>query len=400
MRITTRRYTPIHRKNALRSWVGVPSFMLIAATQVLALPLNKELIQAIGQAQKEHFRTLQQGKGRAVVTIRKEYAGGDEDGPGSGNMLMEFMFKGGKTRTDAYAQHGDGSQGKLRWIWIDTGESELEYNPGEGSAHIMGSGDRGSGGYRKVGHDFHPETFARLRGLTTEEVLLRFLTGADTTDCHLDNNGLLTITAGGTDGPTVQLVLDAKNNYTIVSLDSKAVMDKAGSVNLTTYEAEFSPGAVVPHRIVYENAFQLKGRAAIAEKNRLCTKEHYEVEVVDFHPADVDAMVFELDALGIPPGTRMQDARRGLVYKYKSVDNEEEVLKEILEGPTGGVANPVAEQKAVPESPVSVPLDSGRGHAAPASSVSSRLLWVIGLGVVCILVGGSIVLAMKARHRG
>jgi hypothetical protein len=363
-----------------------------------AAPLTKELIETISKAQREHLSALQQGKGQATVSIQKEYAGGDGPGPGSGRLIVDFMFKGAKTRTDAYVQNPDGTRGELAWKWIDTVETELAYGPGPIGAHITDGGIHGNGGYRKIGHDFHPETFIRVIGLTTEEALRRFQSGAVKSDCHLDGNGLLTVTARGLDGTTVQLVLDSRVDYSIVSLDSKAVMDELGSLNLTKYKAEFSPREGIPRRIVYENAFQLKGQKASTEKNRLCIKEHCEVQITSFDQTEVDARVFELDALNIPPGTRMQDNQRGLLYKYKTMESVEPLLKGILDRPPRGTADQTVPKPPTLPEPVA-PNASIQPQTA-LSGGSARLLWIAGLVIACCIAVGGIALAMRKWRGG
>jgi hypothetical protein len=116
-------------------------------------------------------------------------------------------------------------------------------------------------------------------------------------------------------------VLDANHGYRVVSWLSRTGVSTDPSI-VQSWEADYGGREdCIPQSIICDHNVQWANTAAaVAATVKTIpagrgfagplVKAHREMKITAFDPGEVDAGIFELDALHIPPGTPMYDLRK------------------------------------------------------------------------------------------
>jgi len=133
------------------------------------------------------------------------------------------------------------------------------------------------------------------------------------------------------DSGNVKYVIDTSHGYHLVSYEGS---QKKANGQSHWYKQELKWKKYGPTRYVSEASFEGRWTSSISGSNDVQNKSSLKVkvEIVDFEPnSKIDASEFEIEAMEIPLGTRVEDEITGLTYRYGGEIVTEKELARALE---------------------------------------------------------------------
>ncbi len=385
--------------------LSLAALMVFVCTGVEAAGPDQEreaLIEALGAAHETLGGQIAHGKGVAHVTrVHERVVPGKETVTESDNWIVDFIFKGEKTRADRYVS-ADGARGELDHAHINTGEEKLGYIGGA-NAFVMVGGEQDDD-YRGLGYDFHPETYLRpyRRPLVTR--LKAVLDLSERFGSDLLDTGPLRITAEGRADKSgwknsLSLLLDPNHGFRILDYRWEFQTDEHGSHLSVHYHAEFDPAFsdAYPKRVTRER------RTEYRDPNSIMSGDGYEKLEMEIIELDTVSQVadeeFTLAAFNLPDGTRVADYLRDINYGLGAPDDEL-TLAQLLDGPLSGDASlQVQADSEAQQARDTEPAGAAPVPAAAQPQPGSRT-WIALLGAILTCVALAVlVLLLRRRQR-
>ncbi len=341
-------------------------------------------LEVILRAVEESTKGVFQGEGRATLHIYEEMPDPQviptvrdpETGqwkqvdaePGGHGMvrsderfIIDFAFKGESTRIDRHSIGEDGAPQDLIHSFVDTPDIAFLYRSQPNPVlAIMHHGTSHS--YRRLGHDFHPDTLIRVAESPAFPEHVGFMVKhSRTTSSSYTDEGLYQLQFDGDVydeyAHSTVLLLDPQADYRPVEFTSEDQTDQHGSVFLTRYRArwkEYGDSWYIED-LDYEERDQYKKQTNGVARDRV---EKLAVHVDKFDPTvTIDDRRFSLEEMNVSVGTPVQDTVGGLAYKYKQppfsqADLEKPLKASGLFGEKVAAAQPPPPEET-PESPKS-----------------------------------------------
>jgi len=364
------------------------------------------IIETLSTGYREATDAVQPGRGEALVTIAEVTV--SPDGKREEEVearFVEFAFKGMKTRWQDWGVDGT-KKAKPLSAFIDTGEMVYGYIPGRYAFTMNLS--QGRSLRRKLGDDFHPETFTMLDQSSVAKTLKVMLDQARDVEITLRSDGKLEIISLGElydEGWRAkrEMLLDPQAGFHLIYYHAEALMEPSGGKREVTYRFDYdsSLSAFYPGKVTYELFEEGSGTVTsrtFGDPERTTTKlagdvqRSISVQCLTFEQnAAVADDEFTFEALGVPVGTHVVDHARGISYRYRVAESDEAVLDSLLEGVArrADAPGPSGEDQLAARSAS----DQG-GYAGSESPAGSRRKPLGTLLVAVLSAGGLLALAL------
>jgi hypothetical protein len=251
------------------------------------------------------------GKGSALVASTTSL------GPSENHIaIMDFEFKSAMRRSDMFLATEKGEKGRRENTWAQGNEYAVTYN----SANVKIDQKLTRGFYRKVGYDFHPETFLYLTDHPISFLLEKEVNGPGILSVTKDENGILNLICKYED-PNKRIYhlksFDPSKGYRPVAMHDivEFLKDHRKDIN-DAYTIEWAK---------YDSAWYVKSAKIEAvywsKDSNAPAKMITEVAIQNFEPnVDIDSNDFNIEGLGVPKGTTVVDKIKNREYKYQEAN--------------------------------------------------------------------------------
>ena len=249
------------------------------------------------------------GKGSALVSFT-----GRMGDPEIRLAIVDFEFKDDLSRSEMFLTTDNGEKGKRGTVWVQGKEYAIVYNPFMVALEPKPIRQF----YRKVGYDFHADTFSRLSNHPVSFLLERRANGPGTFSAERVGNSILNL-VGRYEDPNQRVyhllsfdiseeyrLIFAKDNIEFLN-DHKKDINETHTIEWAKYGSEWYIKSAKLECVYWDKDINAPTTGTI------------EVVIRNFDPnAIIDTNDFKLEGLGIPKGTLIRDQISNRQYKYGS----------------------------------------------------------------------------------
>ena len=389
--ITCARPGLLRRPDALLAMVlavVLPLLQPLPAAEYEAGPTGalEKLIDALDRV--EHVRS---GLGTALVTVQSQ-------GKEPEQTIVEFMFKGTNTRSDAYLAT-KGQKADFQTSWAVNAENSVVWN----NMYGVVTNEPASQFYRRVGYDFHPWVFQNRNGQVCAELLRKMMQGKWNLASHLDESGVLHVTGELIEGQRqyrhtfdIDMTKGCRLSRYGIARRTSGVLDLEldWTVKWRQWGSQWYPESAVYDSRTWEGeSAEVDTRPVHAGERRY----RCEIRIAEFQPdAAIEDTAFTVAGLGLPQGTLVIDEVLGIKYYFGGPKLTEAQLAAALA--EAEAVRPMGQEKdktppGTEGGPaVAEPVERLAAPAGGSSESSSRRFWL----VTGVFVGAGAVVAALA----